>query len=209
MGSQERKTREGEATRRRILDFARELFASNGYQAVTMREIAKKIKYTPTAIYFHFKDKESLLRELCREDFEALATHLRRIGQIADPIDRIRKMGLAYVEFGLNYPHHYRLQFMTPSVASPLAKTGIEQGNPDQDAYAFLQLSVSEAMRAGCFRQDLKDPELLAQTFWAGVHGVTSLFLGKSGDPWIKWRPVKSVAKQMVEALLVGTLKPE
>ena len=207
MGSQERRTREREATRRRILNAARELFASKGYQAVTMREIARKIEYTPTAIYFHFKDKEALLRELCGEDFQALAQYLHRIGRIADPIERIRRMGLAYVEFGLKYPHHYRLQFLTPSVNPQLEKTAIKKGSPDEDAYAFLQLSVSEAMEAGRFRPALKDPALLAQTFWAGVHGVTSLFLSKAPDNWIRWQPVKKVASQMVEVLLAGSLK--
>ena len=48
-----------------ILDAARELFATEGYEAVTMRRIADRIEYSPTAIYFHFKDKESLVRELC------------------------------------------------------------------------------------------------------------------------------------------------
>jgi AcrR family transcriptional regulator len=204
MGSRERRARENQETRRKIVDAARKLFLRRGYTAVTMRDIARKIEYTPPAIYFHFADKESLLRELCREDLQALARHLHRIGRIADPIERIKKMGLAYVEFGLKYPHHYRLQFMTPVVPE---KTGIEKGHPDQDAYAFLQLSVSEAMKAGRFRSDLRDPELLAQTFWAGVHGVTSLYLSKANDKWIAWRPAKQVAKQMVEALLAGSLK--
>ena len=205
MGSQERRERERRETRQRILDAARELFAIQGYEAVTMREIARKIEYTPTAIYFHFKDKESLLRELCREDFQALAEYLHRIGRIADPITRIKKMGLAYVEFGLKYPHHYRLQFMTPSVKPRFKETGIKKGNPDQDAYAFLQLSVSEAMKAGRFRPELKDPELLTQVFWTGVHGVVSLCLSKTSDSWIQWRPAKRLAKAMVEALAKGT----
>ncbi|HKO02638.1 MAG TPA: helix-turn-helix domain-containing protein, partial [Thermoanaerobaculia bacterium] len=42
-----------------ILDAARELFATEGYDAVTMRRIADRIEYSPTAIYFHFNDKEA------------------------------------------------------------------------------------------------------------------------------------------------------
>lgn len=207
MGSRERRLREREQTRARILGAARELFARRGYEAVTMREIARQIEYTPTAIYFHFKDKESLLRELCREDFEALATHLHQIGQVADSIERIRRMGLAYVEFGIKHPHHYRLQFMTPSIVSPLNQSGIEKGNPDQDAFAFLQQAVSEAMKAGRFQSEWQDAELLAQTFWAGVHGVVSLSISKAKDSWIAWRPLKKRAKTMVEALLQGALR--
>ena len=43
-----------------ILDAARALFGRQGYDAVTMREIARQIGYTATALYYHFPDKESL-----------------------------------------------------------------------------------------------------------------------------------------------------
>ena len=50
-------------------------------------------------------------------------------------------------------------------------------------------------MAAGRFRPDLKDPELLAQVFWTAVHGLVSLRLTKAHDTWIKWRPVKQLAR--------------
>ena len=65
MGVRERRDREREEIRTRILDAARELFATEGYEAVTMRRIADRIEYSATAIYFHFRDKEALLQELC------------------------------------------------------------------------------------------------------------------------------------------------
>jgi AcrR family transcriptional regulator len=46
-----------------ILDAARALFVTKGIEAVTMREIAKKIGYSPTTIYLYFKDKETLIHE--------------------------------------------------------------------------------------------------------------------------------------------------
>ena len=64
MGPKERREREREEIRTSILEAARDLFANEGVEAVTMRRIAEKIEYSPTAIYFHFKDKESLLAEL-------------------------------------------------------------------------------------------------------------------------------------------------
>ena len=86
MGTAERRERERQELRVRILDAARELFAEQGYDAVTMREIADRIEYSPTAIYFHFKDKEALLRELCDTDFATLA---RRVPEDR-PASRIR-----------------------------------------------------------------------------------------------------------------------
>src|SRR5438067_11335330 len=90
------------------------LFVHHGYEAVTMRQIAKKIEYTPTAIYFHFKDKEELLKELCGQDFLKLAGVFQDLGKVRDPLQRLYQLGLAYMDFGLEFPNHYRLMFMTP-----------------------------------------------------------------------------------------------
>src|SRR5688500_15821418 len=96
-----------------ILDAARELFVERGVEAVTMRAVAERIEYTPTAIYHHFRDKHTLLVELCVTDFRRLGHVFQRLGRVADPIDRLRHFGNAYVEFGLANPSHYRFMFMT------------------------------------------------------------------------------------------------
>src|SRR5256885_9102837 len=138
MGPKERRAREREETRGVILDAARELFIAEGYEAVTMRRIADRIEYSPTAIYFHFRDKEALLKELCETDFLALAGQLAKIAQVRDPIERLRKTGLAYIDFGLSNPNHYRLMFMTPHPPIAHDDETIHKGNPEEDAYAFL-----------------------------------------------------------------------
>src|SRR6516225_5821051 len=101
LGTIERRERERQELRTRILDAARELFAEQGYDAVTMRGIAERIEYSPTAIYFHFKDKEALLRELCDTDFATLALKFRNIASIADPIERLRQIGRVYTTFAI------------------------------------------------------------------------------------------------------------
>src|SRR5438876_541437 len=80
-----------EEIRTLILDAAREMFAAEGYDAVTMRRIAERIEYSPTAIYFHFKDKDALMHELCDTDFAKLAQEFGPIARIADPIERLHK----------------------------------------------------------------------------------------------------------------------
>jgi AcrR family transcriptional regulator len=204
---QNRRAREKAALRTKILDAARRLFAKDGYEAVTMREVARKIHYTATALYYHFPDKESLLIELCRQDALALAAHLRRIGRISDPVERIRKMGVAYVDFGLEFPNHYRLMFMTPLPPAPAKQVGIEQGNPDQDAYAFLHRAVEEAIANGRFRPEIEDADRVAQMFWAGVHGLVALHLTKCDDDWVDWRPAKPTAQALINTLLRGVLR--
>ena len=106
LGTKERREREKEEIRQKILDAARELFVQEGYDAVSMRKIAERIEYSPTAIYLHFKDKRSVLIALCDEDFLRLARELQKIGRIEDPVERMRQSGRAYIRFALEHASH-------------------------------------------------------------------------------------------------------
>lgn len=198
---------EKEETRSAILNAARELFVSRGVEAVTMREIAKQVGYSPTALYLHFADKENLLKALCEKDYLALSEGMNKIMEHSDPIERLNLLGRAYAEFALTYPNHYQLMFMTPKVPCDINSEEIEKGNPDQDAYAKLTYLVNLAFDAGCFREDIKHPSLIAQTLWAGMHGVCALEITKQGDPWVDWQPILSRVLLMQDALMRGLLR--
>lgn len=206
MGPQERRQREREEVRGKILDAARELFAAEGYESVTMRAIAEKIEYSPTAIYFHFKDKESLLSELCDIDFRVFAQKFAEAAKLADPVEKLRAAGFAYVEFGLKNPSHYRLMFMTPRPLEIESKT-IEKGNPEEDAYAFLKGIVAELLAAGRLREGAGDVDLVSQVIWSGMHGLVSLEIAKCNDTWVAWQPIEARMRLMIDVLLAGLTK--
>ena len=212
MGPRERRDRERQETRTRILDAAREMFVAEGVEAVTMREIAKRIEYTPTAIYHHFRDKQALIRELVEQDFLAFSGAMQKTARIADPVDRLRASGLAYVDFGLTHPSHYRALFLIPELAS--AKSEVHtahKGHPGEDAYAYLRQTVVDCISAGRFRAELKDADAVAQLMWAGVHGVVSLHIvfaegiGKA----IAWRDARRTARLLIDNAIRGALREE
>ena len=205
MGPRERREREREEIRTRILDAARELFASEGVESVTMRRIADRIEYSPTAIYFHFKDKDALLAELCDCDFRNFAHGFIEIAKIPDPIERLRAAGRSYVEFGMTYPSHYRLMFMTPKPKHE-NDTSIK-GNPEEDAYAFLKGIVLELQAQGRLREGLTDVDLVAQTIWSAIHGVVSLEIAKCNDDWVDFRPIEQRTEQLLEMVERGFLQ--
>ena len=208
MGVQERRERERSETRDKILDAARDLFVTQGYDGVSMRKVAEKIEYSPTAIYVHFANKEELFLELCHTDYHRLAESFVKLAQNPDPVEKLRQIGRAYIEFGLKNPNHYRMMFMT---AHPSIPEGAEEcmgkGNPEEDAYEFLRMTVEEAMRAGAFREGLTDPDLIAQTLWAATHGVVSLQIAKGEDNWVPWCSVEARTDIMLDGMLSGLLK--
>jgi AcrR family transcriptional regulator len=209
MGVKERREREKSETRDKILDAARELFVTEGYEGVSMRKVAERIEYSPTAIYVYFADKNELFRELCHQDYARLADIFRSSAMSSDPIERIRQIGVIYADFGARYPNHYRFMFMTPHPPHEFDDEDRElRGNPEKDAYAFLKWAVQQAIDAGCFREGLRDAELLSQTLWAAVHGVISLQIAKCNDPWVEWRPMTTRAEMIVDVALRGLMRP-
>lgn len=210
MGVKERREREKTETREKILDAARELFASEGYEGVSMRRVAEKIEYSPTAIYVHFADKEELFRELCHEDYARLAEVFQSSAISSDSVERLRQIGAIYIDFGTRYPNHYKFMFMTTHPQHELDEVDREmQGNPEKDAYAFLKWAVQQAIDAGRFREEYSDAELISQTLWASVHGVISLQIAKGCDAWVDWRPIHKRAEMMLDLTMNALVRPE
>jgi AcrR family transcriptional regulator len=190
-----------------IIDAARELFVSRGVEAVTMREIAKRIDYSATSIYLHFTDKEAVLRAICDTDFLALATSLKYIMQIPDPVERMKALGQGYAEFALTHPNHYRLMFMAVRMPYDPAKSSLQQHSAEQDAYYQLKTVVADVHAAGRFKAELQDVDLIAQTIWAGVHGVCSLEINMACDKWVNWADISARLQLMQTVLIRGLLR--
>jgi len=207
MGVKERREREKTETRDKILDAARELFITEGYEGVSMRKVAEKIEYSPTAIYVHFADKNELFRELCHQDYARLAEVFQSSVMSRDPIERLRQIGAIYIDFGMRYPNHYKFMFMT---SHPLQEMDDEdrdvRGNPEKDAYAFLKSAVEQAIEAGCFREEFRDADAISQVLWSAVHGVISLEIAKGSDAWVAWRPIQHRTEMVLEVALRGLL---
>jgi AcrR family transcriptional regulator len=209
MGVRERRAREKSETRDKILDAARELFVTEGYEGVSMRRVAERIEYSPTAIYVHFADKQELFHELCQQDYARLAEVFQSSAMSSDPVERLRQIGSTYSEFGVRYPNHYKFMFMTPHPPQEPDEQDREiMGKPEVDAYAFLKWAVQQAIDAGRLREELQDAELISQTLWAAVHGVISLHIAKCTDPWVDWRPLEQRAQLMLDVTLRGLIRP-
>ena len=201
MGSTERRARAKVALRQQILDAARDLFVRDGYDAVSMRRIAARIEYSPTAIYLHFPDKQSILTALCDETFEKLSTRLAALfARTTDPIDRLRDGLRLYVEFGLAHPHHYTVSFL-------LRPRELQTSEPTagQRAFAFLQAAVAGAMASGAIRPG--DVETTSQALWAACHGIVALRISVPEERFALV-PADRLVRHMLDTLIAGLQAP-
>jgi AcrR family transcriptional regulator len=203
MAIKERREREKENLRQLILDAAREMFAEEGYHSVSMRKLADKIEYSPTTIYLYFKDKNDLLRQVCEETFARLAKRLESIGKKhGNGLEGLRRGLLAYVQFGLEHPKHYEVTFMLP-LTENLSEMEYEFADSlGAQAFDYLRNGVADCMESGEIEEGNVD--LISQTLWAGIHGVTSLLIGHEGFPFVgKKTLINSVIDTMLKGLTV------
>lgn len=207
MSITDRRAREKEELRQKILDTARDVFIVHGYDGVTLRKIADAIEYAPGTIYSYFKDKEELIRALCIADFEAFEQNFPRDQQPGDPLAAIRGIGVAYIRFALAHPNQYRLMFMTPKPFDVHAlddATLAKRGDPARDGYALLRQTAQAAIDADLLRDEFRNPDLVAQTLWAGVHGMAALEITLGHDHWLQWQPVEARIDAMFDGLTLG-----
>jgi len=174
MGIVERKEREREDMRRLILDGAQQLFLANGYDKVSIRNIADAIEYSPATIYLYYKDKNELLYALHRRGFVKMVEEFRPLLALTDPFEKLVEMGRSYIRFAVENPELFDLMFI---MTAPMDKLDHENWEEGDQAFGLLVLVVQECMDAGVFKRH--DVRATSMMIWSSIHGYTALFLRK------------------------------
>jgi len=203
MGVHDRRARQKQLVRQQILDAARELLIREGYDSLSMRRVAERIDYSPTAIYLHFKDKQELVFSLCEETFAKLVRELETLARdYPDPLIRLRKGLERYIAFGLKNPNHYIPAFVLPPPPDLDAKRLQSMHDPQSNgmrALATLRDTIADGVKAKKLRK--VNPEVAARAAWAAIHGVTSLLITYPDFPW---GDREAVVAGVVDALVEG-----
>jgi AcrR family transcriptional regulator len=207
MGVKDRRARQKQLLRQQILDAARELLVEEGYDQLSMRKVAERIDYSPTAIYLHFKDKQELVYSLCEESFAKLVRELENLADdYPDPLLRLRKGMERYIAFGLKNPNHYLPAFVLPPPADLDArrrKVMVSAESNGMRAFACLHDTIADGVKAKKLRK--VDPDVAARSTWAAIHGITSLLIVHQQFPWgDKQRVIESLIDSVVDGLKRG-----
>ncbi len=171
MNTAERRERDKHEMRRQVLDAAMALFVDEGVEKVSVRRIADKIGYSPGTIYLYFKDKDDIFYHLHEEGFSRLIEVQKETMTEADPGQRLRKMGEAYIRFAIENPEYYELMFI---IRSPIKQVDTEW-SCGMDSLDCLRQTVQACVDSG--RMKDVDPEMATFAMWSAVHGLASLLL--------------------------------
>src|SRR5690349_3758073 len=173
-------------TRQRIQDVALELFAEQGYEKTSLREIAERLEVTKAALYYHFKTKEEIIVSI--------------FGDLTKPIEDL-------IEWGRDQPHTLetkqelvRRYSQALSEATPLFRFMQE----NQATVRELQIGDSFKDRTRSLRDIIIDPDAPLTDQVRCVSAIFTLHAGMfflqdlEGDPEDKRAAVLEVAIDLV-----------
>ncbi|MFC5468223.1 TetR/AcrR family transcriptional regulator [Cohnella suwonensis] len=191
-----------EETKRSILAAAGELFGSRGYDAVTMRDIAKQAGCSHTTIYIYFKDKEALLHQLSMPPVQYLIEKMDGLlGQELSPDDKLKAMSLATIEFCLTNRSMYGLVFNTKAGRVDEQSPKLEINQARNKLFGKLESAVK-----GCLGNELPDERLLLYTriYFFALYGVIATYTSSEESVEQLMGRLIPTFQETFEVLLIG-----
>jgi len=161
--------------REACIDQAMRIIASDGVEALSLRDVARRLGVSHQAPYKHFASRDHIIAEIVVRAFAQLSAHLERRKRHTDPIEELASLGALYVGFARQQPLQYRLMFGTPL--------------PDPDAHPEMMRQARvpfEVLRETIARLpgrgDAREVERDALFAWATVHGLASILESRAGE---------------------------
>lgn len=186
--------------RQALIDAAIALIAERDANSLSLREVARRVGVSHAAPYRHFQDKEDLLVAVAEEGFAGLtAAMLRGIDQAPDdPLERLAATGIAYVQFAIAHPSHYRVMFGN----FPLAKLApAEASNANINAFGVLLKQIQLGQETGVVRPG--DITQLGLVAWSLVHGLAMLLIDRQ-LPFTQPDEINALAIFVTHTLIEG-----
>jgi AcrR family transcriptional regulator len=185
-------------TRRAILDAALALFIEDGYDQVSMRNIAARVEYSPAALYGYFASKDEIFYALAEEGYRLLGAKQLTAAPGDEPLDDVRDAVWRLYEFSKEQPQYFALVFLdrrVPSIGRDFERFPVMR-EMKQRLIAQMQRCIS----AGVFPAAL-NPQVAVRILCAPIFGIAALRLSERipGDA-----AADALVRDVVETTIAG-----
>ncbi len=200
MGIKERREREKQEIRGKILSAAQQIAAQEGWQAVSTRKVAERIEYSQSTIYEYFENKEAILLSLLRSGYEQLVVAVQAaFASTDDPEARLLAMGEAYWDFAFRAPELYQVMLGLEGISFG------RYGHPDtpvevkQSFHLAREAMEQWAAAKGVVSADITD---LVEARRGLIHGLIILAMARriAGGPERAKRLLQETMKDLLFA---------
>ena len=179
MAKSPRSREEIESIRSRILQAALDIITREGYENLSMRNIAKRTGMTAANIYNYFSSKDELYLTLLKKAFEKLATSIKAIINESDePMNNLLKIGEAYINFAINNKNYYEVMLMTTAPRySDFVGTELEEiAYKGKITGLSVFNQILEIVMKAFPGTSEKKARLFLLKLWSTLHGIVSLY---------------------------------
>lgn len=197
MGEKSPSERRHSKTRQAILDAARAIINEQGVDGLSMRTLAEKVDYTPSALYNYFDGKEEIVEAIRAEGWALSATMQGDISQDLPLPELLYRHGLGYLKFAETYPDYYLLM-MSPSDNVPANMDEFVRSPNFRELVDFVEAAVASG---GIALPPGYAPLHVAFLMWSLVHGISMLKLTLMRDCQPEFDEISAqVLRGLVEA---------
>lgn len=181
--------------RSKIANHALEIYRAEGFEAVSMRRLAKEVGCAPMTIYAHFEGKQDILRYLWADVLADMSNETQgNLEQIHAPVERLQMAAQTFVSYWVDHPDHFRLVFMSNDVTRSDVSTFVK----DEDTLAHFRM-FSELVQV--VLQDDSNVKASTDTLISGMIGIALCLNTLRDYPWAD-------AKVMTDRLLTTIIAP-
>ena len=198
-GRPPRSAEEVDANRARIVAAARDLFAAEGYDGVSMRKVAARANCLPSTLYTLFPNKRQLLHHLWEGIFADLVAAMEQSHATSAPAERLTALCLTNIDFWLERPEDYRAIFLVEDRVQDSDAPYFVENVLALRLVAILQDAVVEAQQRGEIGPG--DPEAVRDALLCGIQGVAYNLIA---IPEFRWGDPERLKRTTVEALVRG-----
>jgi len=199
-GRPKRSAEDKQQMRASITQAARDLFASEGYEGVSMRKLATQAGCAPAAIYAYFPNKRAILHLVWEEIFLDLAKIMARTADShADPLDRLEALGRTMIHFWLDRPDDFRAIFLIEDRPQSADDVYFAQTSSSLSGIDQIHDAAAEAVALGAVHP--ADAQRITHMI---ITAITGTALNLITIPEFDWGDAETLAADMVSTLIRG-----
>jgi AcrR family transcriptional regulator len=181
--------------RQQLIDVALQAIEGNGYQALSLRDLAQAVGVTRAAPYRHFVDRDALLRACALEGFRhLLAAHQEKMQGSASAQEKVRQLCQAFLNFSAERPQLFMLMYDSGLLQQ--AEEDDELGSLLRGLYEDVAKSLAAAL------QEHDEGKLKARmiAMWSTLYGYARLRQSRMLKPYM----VEPLSREQAEAAVIA-----
>lgn len=161
--------------RQRLVNAARELFFTRGYDATRMIDVAQGAGFSKRTVYLEFESKDELFATICEEGLDIISASFQEcLGEGKNTTETLYRIGEEYLRFWKEHREYFRLLFLRANDDIFLNVPELQMKRfreREQSCIDAIAVTIEKAKEAGLVREEL-DSQRQALVAWMSLLGV-------------------------------------